>query len=126
MRAFVVVFLAIVIPGGLFLALEAGLLDAYLEDIPTETLILQELHATVSPEELDARVLEALEDGRQDDAEMYAEIAVYMDRPLGEDARRIPGQLWFWSDCPYGGQRQPRAFANRHRSTDMYDPPGRH
>lgn len=86
MRAFVVVFLAIVIPGGLFLALEAGLIDAYLEDIPTETLILQELHATVSPEELDARVLEALEEGRQDDAEMYAEIAVYMDRPLGEDA----------------------------------------
>jgi hypothetical protein len=86
MRAFLVVFLAIVIPGGLFLALESGLMDSYLEEIPAETLILQELNATVSPEELDARVLDALADGRQDDAEMYAEIAVYMNRPLGEEA----------------------------------------
>jgi len=82
MRAFLLVFLAIVIPGGTILALEAGLLDEYLEQIPAETLILQELDATVGPDELDARILTALEEGNQDDAEMYAEIAAYMGRDL--------------------------------------------
>lgn len=87
MRAFFFVFLAIVIPGGLILALEAGLLDAYLEEIPTETLIMQELDAVVSSDELDGRILEALADNRQDDAEMYAEIAAYMDRELAPQTR---------------------------------------
>lgn len=82
MRAFLLVFLAIVIPGGAILALEAGLLDEYVDQIPAETLILQELNAVVGPDELDGRILDALEDGRQDDAEMYAEVAAYMNRPL--------------------------------------------
>ncbi|MGD1935494.1 MAG: hypothetical protein ACFB0Z_13510 [Candidatus Phaeomarinobacter sp.] len=82
MRAFVIVFLAIVIPGGVILALEAGLLDEYVDQIPAETLILQELNASVGPDELDGLILEAIDDGRQDDAEMYVEIAAYMNRPL--------------------------------------------
>ncbi len=87
MRAFLLVFLAIVIPGGVILALEAGLLDSYLEHIPTETLVQLELDATVGPDELDGRILEALADDRQDDAEMYAEIATYMGRDLAPPTR---------------------------------------
>lgn len=87
MRAFLFVFLAIVIPGGVIMALEAGLLDRYVDQIPAETLILQELNASVGPDELDGLILEAIADGRQDDAEMYVEIAAYMDRPLGQQTQ---------------------------------------
>jgi len=87
MRAFLFVFLAIVIPGGVIMALEAGLLDRYVDQIPAETLILQELNASVGPDELDGLILEAIADGRQDDAEMYVEIAAYMDRPLSQQTQ---------------------------------------
>lgn len=87
MRAFLGVFLMIVVPGGLILALEAGLLDPLLEDIPAETLVLQELEATVGPGELDGRIQEALAEERQDDAEIYAEIAAFMGRDLSPETK---------------------------------------
>lgn len=89
MRAFIVVFLMIVIPGGLILALEAGLLDSYLEEVPAEELVLQELEATVGPGELDGRIQEAVADERQDDAEMYAEIAGFMGRDLSPKTQEM-------------------------------------
>ena len=87
MRAFIAVFLVIVVPGGLILALEAGLMDPLLEDIPAETLVLQELEATVAPGELDERVQQALAEERQDDAQLYAEIAAFMGRPLSDETQ---------------------------------------
>lgn len=88
MRAFLGVFLAIVVPGGLILALEAGLLDPLLVHVPAEPLVRAELEATLPPDELDRRIQDALARGAQDDAEIYAEIALFIDRPLAQETRR--------------------------------------
>jgi len=84
-RALCVTFVAGAIAGGVLVAREAGGLDRYLDAVPVEPLILQELEARLAPGELDRRIRLALAQGHPDDAEIYADIAAYMGRPLAAE-----------------------------------------
>lgn len=82
---FSLVFFLLALPLAFMLAFERGLLDAYVDEdaIPDEPFIRAELAWKTSPEDMSQRVDAALEAKAWDDAAMYAEIAAFMDMPLG-------------------------------------------
>jgi len=90
MRLFnTVVLLFIGLPAAFFFAYQQGWLDPYVEEdwIPAGPLIQAELRATVSPEEIEARIAAALEEDDYADAQLYAEIADYASIPLSDETR---------------------------------------
>jgi hypothetical protein len=90
MRLFnTVVLLFIGLPAAFFFAYQQGWLDPYVEEdwIPAGPLIQAELRATVSPQELEARIAKALEEDDYADAQLYAEIADYASIPLSDETR---------------------------------------
>lgn len=90
MRLFNSLFIGLILmPFAFFVALEHGLLDGIVDDgwIPAGPFIRAELAGTVTPEELDLAVNEALDEGRYDDADMYVEIATYAEIPLSDETQ---------------------------------------
>lgn len=88
MRLFNTIFVLLVgLPVAFFIAYDNGLLDTYIDDdwIPAEPLIKAELRATVTPEELEQRIHDALERNDYADAEIYADIADYAAIPLADE-----------------------------------------
>jgi len=66
---------------GVLYALDIGI------PIDEDMAIRRELRLSATGEDMDKRVSEALEQGDVGDAEMYAEIAAYIGRPLSEETR---------------------------------------
>ncbi len=90
MRLFNLLFVMLIaLPVAFILAFERGYLDDYVDEdiIPAGPFIQAELAATVSPEDLEVVINQALDTNAYEDALMYAEIAAYAGIPLSDETR---------------------------------------
>ncbi len=91
MRLFNFLFIILIaLPISFMLAFEHGLLDQWVEEdlIPADPFIKAELASTVTPQELDLAINDALDQDAYEDALMYADIADYASIHLSEETTK--------------------------------------